>query len=78
MKKLLFIINPKAGLKKNKNFVNEALDVFQKSGYNVGVKFTKKRGDGTRVAKQYGAKADLIVCMGGDGTLNEVMQGITE
>ena len=78
MKKLLFIINPKAGVKKNKHFVDDALEIFEKAGYKVGVKYTKKRADGTRIARDYGAKADLIVCMGGDGTLNEVMQGMLE
>ena len=78
MKKLLFIINPKAGVKKNKHFVDDALEIFERAGYKVGVKYTKKRADGTRIARDYGAKADLIVCMGGDGTLNEVMQGMLE
>lgn len=78
MKKLLFIINPKAGVKKNKHFLDQALEIFETAGYQVGVKYTKKRADGTRIAKEYGEKADLIVCMGGDGTLNEVMQGMLE
>ena len=62
MKKLLFIINPKAGVKKNKHFVEDALEIFEKAGYKVGVKYTKKRADGTRIARDYGDKADLIVC----------------
>ena len=51
MKKLLFIINPKAGVKKNKHFVDDALEIFEKAGYKVGVKYTKKRADGTRIAR---------------------------
>lgn len=78
MKKLLFIINPKAGLKKNRHFIDNAVDVFEKSGYKVGIKYTKKRADGTEIARHYGSKADLVVCLGGDGTLNEVMQGMIE
>ena len=78
MKKLLFIINPKAGLKKNKHFIDEAVEIFENAGYKVGIKFTKKRLDGTNIAKEYSKKADLVVCMGGDGTLNEVIQGIIE
>lgn len=76
MKKLLFIINPKAGLKKNRHFVDEAVSIFEQAGYKVGIKYTKKRGDATIIAKDMSDKADLVVCMGGDGTLNEVMQGI--
>ena len=78
MKKLLFIINPKAGLKKNKHFIDESVEIFENAGYKVGIKFTKKRLDGTNIAKEYSKKADLVVCMGGDGTLNEVIQGIIE
>lgn len=78
MKKLLFIINPKAGLKKNKHYIDDAVKVFEEAGYKVGIKYTKKRADGTVIARDYGSKVDLVVCMGGDGTLNEVMQGMIE
>ena len=36
---------------------------------------TGRRGDATRFAS-YGAEYDLIVCAGGDGTLNEVISGM--
>ena len=36
MKKLLFIINPKAGLKKNKHFIDEAVEIFENAGYKIG------------------------------------------
>ena len=72
------MINPKAGLKKNKHYIDEAVAVFEEAGYKVGIKYTKKRADGTNIAKEYGDKVDLVVCMGGDGTLNEVMQGMIE
>ncbi|MBP5773359.1 MAG: diacylglycerol kinase family lipid kinase [Eubacterium sp.] len=78
MKKLLFIINPRAGLKKNPNFIDEAVQVFEEAGYKVGKKFTKKRADATEIARDHGNDVDLIVCMGGDGTLNEVFEGMME
>lgn len=78
MKKLLFIVNPKAGLKKNRNYIDEAVQVFEEAGYKVGIKYTKKRVDGTNIAREHGARVDLVVCMGGDGTLNEVIQGMAE
>ena len=53
MKKLLFIINPKAGLKKNKSYIDDAVNVFEGAGYKVGIKYTKKRLDGTYIAKEY-------------------------
>ena len=78
MKKLLFIINPKAGMKKNKDYIADAVEVFENAGYKVGIKYTRKRLDGTNIAREFGEKVDLIVCMGGDGTLNEVIQGMIE
>lgn len=78
MKKLLFIINPKAGQKKNKHFIDDALKVFEDAGYELDIQYTRKRADGTRLARKYGKDVDLVVCMGGDGTLNEVMQGMIE
>lgn len=78
MKKLLFIINPRAGLKKNRDYISDAVAVFEDAGYKVGIKYTKKRYDATEIARDYGSRVDLIVCMGGDGTLNEVMQGILD
>lgn len=78
MKRLLFIINPKAGLKKNRHYIDEAVEVFENSGYKTGIKYTKKPLDGTNIAREYGSLADLVVCMGGDGTLNEVIQGLIE
>ncbi|MCR5703588.1 MAG: diacylglycerol kinase family lipid kinase [Eubacterium sp.] len=76
MKKLLFVINPKAGQKKRKNYIREVIEIFENGGYQVGVKYTKKRGDGTEISAKYGNRVDLIVCMGGDGTLNEVIEGM--
>lgn len=78
MKKLLFIINPKAGVKKKKHFIDEAVAVFKKADYEVEIKYTKKRADGTDLARHYGSDFDLVVCLGGDGTLNEVMEGLIE
>ena len=77
MKKLLFIINPKAG-KKKKDYTTDSLAVFKNAGYATKIVSTRKRADGTLLAKKYGDRVDLIVCMGGDGTLNEVIEGMLE
>ncbi len=78
MKNMLFIINPKAGKRKNRGFIEQAIDIFEDAGYYVGIKYTKKQADGIDIVKKYGEKVDLIVCMGGDGTLSEVMEGLVE
>lgn len=39
---------------------------------------TTARGDGTLYAAQYAGDFDLITCIGGDGTFNEVVSGLLE
>ena len=76
MKKAFIILNPQAGTKQaNKSFV-EILGIFNKGGYSTTVAITQKRGDGTDFVLKYGKAYDLIVAIGGDGTFNEVMDGV--
>ena len=76
MKKLLLIMNPAAGTKKANPHLPEILSVFGRAGYACLCFMTQKRGDGTTLAAQYAAQVDLIVCIGGDGTFNEVISGV--
>lgn len=76
MKRLLLIMNPAAGTKKANPHLPEILSTFSRAGYLCLTFMTQKRGDGTDLAVYYGAWADLIVCIGGDGTFNEVISGL--
>jgi YegS/Rv2252/BmrU family lipid kinase len=78
MKRLLLIMNPAAGTKKANPHLPEILSVFGRAGFVCTVWMTQKRGDGTELAARYGAEADLIVCIGGDGTFNEVISGLVK
>lgn len=76
MKRALIVLNPCAGTRQaNKNFV-EILQVFTEAGYETVVAVTQKSGDGTTIVIDRGAMYDLIVAIGGDGTFNEVMDGV--
>lgn len=75
-KNALVILNPKAGMKKSKKALFEIVDRLSCEGYRVLVQTTTQPGDGTRFTLEYGKNQDLIVCCGGDGTLNEVLNGI--
>lgn len=77
-KTLLFIFNPKAGKGKIKSHLLDIVDIFNKSGYEVIAYATQRSKDAYEKAKEYEAKVDLIVCSGGDGTLDEVVTGIME
>lgn len=76
MKKMLFIVNPRSGREQIKTRLLEILDLFSKNGYQVQVHITQSPKDATAIAAQYGGEHDLVVCSGGDGTLNEVLCGL--
>ncbi|MCM1179147.1 MAG: YegS/Rv2252/BmrU family lipid kinase [Clostridium sp.] len=75
MKNLLFIVNPSAGRKHIKSKLFEIVDLFVKAEYNVRVYPTQAKEDATRIVAEEGWLYDLIVCAGGDGTLDEVVTG---
>lgn len=77
-KKNLIIMNPCSGKKKANKFLTDIVDIFTKEGYMNTVLTTLKRGDGTVYAKEYASNFDLITCIGGDGTFNEVVAGLLE
>ena len=77
-KKLVFIFNPKAGKGKIKTSLMDIVDIFNKGGYEVIIRATQAPKDAYEQVKKYADKVDLIVCSGGDGTLDEVVTGITE
>ena len=76
MKKLLLILNPFSGQKKANKYLPEIIQMFNEAGYEAAVHVTSGHGDATRVVMRQGADKDLIVCCGGDGTMNETITGI--
>ena len=76
MKKLLFIMNPRAGTRKANKVLPDILGLFNRYGYDVHVHITKGQGDGMEIVQQRAAEMDLVVCCGGDGTFNETVSGI--
>ena len=74
--RLLFIVNPTAGKKRIAGFLSEILQVFCSAGYLPTVLMTERGGHATELVRQYGADCGLIVCAGGDGTLNETVSGM--
>ncbi len=75
-KKMLFIYNPKAGKAQIKNQLYDILDVFTKGGYFVTAYPTQAAGDAMRLMEELPDEYDIIVCSGGDGTLDEVVTGM--
>ncbi len=76
VKKLLFILNPCAGMRKANKFLADIIAIFNRAGYMVDAYMTSCRGDATRVVTERASQVDLVVCCGGDGTFNEVISGL--
>lgn len=76
MKRLLFIYNPMAGKGMIRNTLSYILEEFSGNGYEVVVHPTTGEKDATRVVQECGDSFDMIVCSGGDGTLDEVVTGM--
>ena len=77
-KKLLFIFNPRSGRGEIRNKLLDIIDVFVKGGYEVIAHPTQGPMDGCQMVQEMAKDVDLIVCSGGDGTLDEVVTGIME
>ena len=71
-KSMLLIVNGSAGTKQARKGLSDILEIFSKAGYAPITKITAKREDAFDLIEQYGKKVEKIVCIGGDGTLNEV------
>lgn len=76
MKKMLFIMNPFSGQKRAKKFLADMLLLFGQEGYEVIAHMTCGQGDAAVAAERRGKDVDLVVCCGGDGTLNETVTGL--
>lgn len=78
MKKMIFIYNPNAGKGLLKPRLSDILDIFVKAGYEVTVYPTQSYRDAYKKVSKLKEHYDLIVCSGGDGTLDEVVTGMMQ
>ena len=75
MKKIAVIINPQAG-SNNKKFIQQLIQRLSNSN-QVTVFETKKAGDATIIAKKQAKNFDIVAVAGGDGTVQEIINGIS-
>jgi diacylglycerol kinase (ATP) len=74
-KKIIFIVNPKAGITPKSKVIIELLagNIFPSSRFIQEVAFTERIGHATELARDAVAREfDIVVASGGDGTINEV------
>jgi diacylglycerol kinase (ATP) len=77
VKKLLFIINKYSGTGYQPNLEGMILTTCQNNDIECTIEFTSGAGHATQLAKEGIEKGfTIIVAVGGDGTVNEVAQGL--
>jgi len=76
LKKLLLIVNPRAGQQKVGKHLMEIVDIFNRADYEVIVHITAASGDCESTVMRYAEQISLVVCCGGDGTFNETISGV--
>jgi len=76
-KRILLLINPKSGKGRYRGEIANILDVLCRDGA-VTVQITKYPGHASVLARQGAEQYDIIVCLGGDGTLAETVAGLME
>ncbi len=78
VKKLLFVLNPHAGKGMMKNKLLPLVQTFTEGGYDVTVRPTLRAHETTEIVKRLAPMHDVVVCCGGDGTLNETITGLMQ
>ncbi len=76
MKQMLFVMNPYAGTRRANRYLPDIITIFNKAGYKVHIFMTQGPGDCRKIVEENAAGMDLVVCAGGDGTLNEAINGL--
>mgnify|MGYP003296214052 CR=1 FL=1 len=75
-KEILIIVNPCAGKGKINKYIPDICDNLEKQGYELEVVYTSEENNGEKIIENYIRYIDTVVVCGGDGTVNEVVNGI--
>ena len=74
--KALIIVNPAAGRANNKSAAEIIRRALRLRGYFCDTAYTHCANDAENIARNRAGGYDLVVCLGGDGTLNETVNGL--
>ncbi|MCL2106551.1 MAG: YegS/Rv2252/BmrU family lipid kinase [Oscillospiraceae bacterium] len=75
-KRALVVLNPVSGKRTAKPHLYNISTLFTTSGLETTVYTTRGPGDATEIVRKRGEDFDIVVCRGGDGTLNETVNGV--
>ena len=78
MRKILFIINRKAGTDREKRLESVIREILPEPAFSVQITHLAYLGHGTHLAQEAVQQGvDTVVAVGGDGSINEIAQGLT-
>lgn len=73
----LFIVNPASGGGRTRHRIGALIDAIERAGLEPDCAFTTRPGEGTELAREaIAAGRTFLVACGGDGTVNEVVNGV--
>ncbi len=71
--RILFIVNPISGSRRRRNLVQMINEKIDSDKYDINIELTKYAGHAIEISRQaVKNRYDVIVAVGGDGTVNEV------
>lgn len=76
MKKMLFVYNPMSGKGLIRNSLSTIIEMLSAGGFDITIYPTSGVKDGERIVEERADEFDVIVCSGGDGTLDEIVTGL--
>ncbi len=75
-RKMLFVLNPRAGRGSVREQFLELIDGFVRAGYDVTVHTSQKPQEVTSYLSECAREYEMLVSCGGDGTLHETVNGL--
>ena len=73
---MMLLVNPNAGRGGYRSHLADVLDIFCADGWLPSVYYTRRPGHAAELVREHAGRYDLTVCLGGDGTLSEVLGGM--
>lgn len=74
--KMLLVLNPYAGMGKAKQLLPKIKNLYTENGFEVTAYLTRGEGKTAADISERTPLYDVLVCCGGDGTLNETVSGL--